>query len=88
MGTPAVLACLPRQRVLDLAVAFGVWDDAPRQGRARPLDAGRAGPALEALSTPELVERLALRRSVTPRALWHALTPGERIKVLSHVPTL
>jgi hypothetical protein len=88
LGTAAVLDCLPRQRLMELAVAFGVWDEAPRRGRARAPDGGRVGSPLDALSKPELADKLVHRRSVTPRALWYALTTGERIKVLSQVPTL
>jgi hypothetical protein len=89
LGTPMVLDCLPRQRLVDLAVVFGVWSD-PLEGRARRgvLTSQAQGRDLDILSKHQLIELLADRRSLTPRALWYSLTTAERIKVLSSVPTL
>jgi hypothetical protein len=87
LGTPAVLDCLPRQRLLELGVVFGLWNETVRPSRAA-ADGRPVGRDLEVLSKPELIALLAARRSLTARALWYALTTAERIKVLSNVPTL
>ena len=87
IGTPAVLDCLPRMRLLELGVVFGVWNETSRPSRAA-AEGGAVGRDLEALSKPELIALLSARRGLTPRALWYALTTSERIKVLSSVPTL
>ena len=89
LGTPEVLDCLARQRLLELAVLFGVWSDplarTVRRGVAITRPEGRD---LDILSKHQLIDLLSGRRAVTPRALWYALTTSERIKVLSSVPTL
>jgi hypothetical protein len=75
IGLVGVLECLPRQRLINLAVTFGLWNGGAREASASPL---------ESLTKLELVETMARRKNVSARAVWYALTPAERIAVIVH----